>query len=494
MNGRSLCLVVAVAVGLVPAAAWAGGYEFPDNTTEALGRGGAFTAKADSGAALQYNVAGLAQQRGTRTLVDMNLVLHQYEFTRAGLYPGNPNDPATPWAGQPFPTVRNIGQPQIGPFLAISTDFNYFKRWTFAIGVFGPSAYGHRTYPDTIDVNGVAYPNPGRYDVGKADSLIVFPTLAAAVRAAKWLDIGLALHLVAGHLTLGNTAFADLGRALCPSVEYELCDAKVNIDATAFTATAALGALFHPVKGLSFGFNLRGPAVIEARGTATPSAPKVQALPIDPSPATFKTRLPWVLRVGIRYAFLKDGFEHGDVEINGTYESWGSDLFGEGVGSQVHIEEVGPFGPLNTTISHRYRDTFSIRVGGAYNLLLPRGLILTSRIGFAFDSAATYLSETRLDFDTAAKYIPTFGLGLKVKGIYINLAYAYVYSPDRNVTQGTVRPINSFTGDGTQSTSDMSLYPAVNNGLYRARHHVISIGLNIHWDEAVKRKPRNVGL
>ncbi len=44
----------AVLVALLAAAraVYAGGLEFPDNGTEALGRGGAFTAKADDGTAL----------------------------------------------------------------------------------------------------------------------------------------------------------------------------------------------------------------------------------------------------------------------------------------------------------------------------------------------------------------------------------------------------------------------------------------------------------
>jgi hypothetical protein len=62
-----------VAIAAWPARALASGFEIPDNGTEALGRGGAFTAKADDGTALEYNVAGLAQQRGTRLLLDANL-------------------------------------------------------------------------------------------------------------------------------------------------------------------------------------------------------------------------------------------------------------------------------------------------------------------------------------------------------------------------------------------------------------------------------------
>src|ERR1700757_3833401 len=96
----------AVIVALVAAAraVYAGGLEIPDNGTEALGRGGAFTAKADDATALEYNIAGLARQRGTRVLLDGNIILSTLDFTRSGPYPDAPSA-ATPWGGQPFPTV-----------------------------------------------------------------------------------------------------------------------------------------------------------------------------------------------------------------------------------------------------------------------------------------------------------------------------------------------------------------------------------------------------
>src|SRR5256885_1334522 len=171
---------------LLAATAGAGGLEFPGTGTEALGRGAAFTAKADDGTALEYNVAGLARQRGTRVLLDANLLFHSYEFQRAGNYPDNPNDPLTPYGGQPFPKVANTGAPFFAPFFAVSSDFGYFDRWTFAVGLFGPSAYGQRAYPVTVD----GKPGPARYDLTEANLLIVYPTLAAAVRVTPWLDLG----------------------------------------------------------------------------------------------------------------------------------------------------------------------------------------------------------------------------------------------------------------------------------------------------------------
>src|SRR4051812_19706638 len=93
--------VIAVIILAATRVVYAGGLELPDNGTEALGRGGAFTAKADDATAMQYNVAGLARQRGTRLLFDGNLLLSTLDFQRSGNYP-DAVTPATPWGGQPF--------------------------------------------------------------------------------------------------------------------------------------------------------------------------------------------------------------------------------------------------------------------------------------------------------------------------------------------------------------------------------------------------------
>src|SRR5260370_8427175 len=117
------------------ATAHAGGFELPGNDAEALGRGAAFTAKADNGAALEYNVAGLARQRGTRVLLSGNLLLHDYTFQRTGNYPGDAADKKTPYAGQPFPSLSNTAAPFFPPLAPISTDSPFFHPSTSAIGL-----------------------------------------------------------------------------------------------------------------------------------------------------------------------------------------------------------------------------------------------------------------------------------------------------------------------------------------------------------------------
>jgi long-chain fatty acid transport protein len=477
---RRLCVVL---LSLAPSAAFAGGYELLGNGTAALGRGTAFTARADDATAVEYNVAGLARQRGTRLLIDGKLNLNTYEFTRAGAYPDDPN---LSYAGMPYAKVGNTNGIFFAPFIGLSTDFGRLDRWTFGLSLYGPSAAdGNRTYPDSV----AGAPAPQRYDLTQAHLLVVYPTLSAAVRVTKWLDLGLSLHLAWGSLDFKATAFTDIGRANCPYPEAPQCDAALHIQTSGFTATASLGAMFRPKPFLALGLHLRGPVVLNTSGkvgvaAAMNAPPAIQkGLPADAVDASFHTKLPWVLRAGLRYIFLGKGArEDGDLELDGTYEAWGD---AQGVGDRLEIPQLGAFSDIKALVVHHFRDTFSARLGGQYNLYVRQAMLMF-RLGAYVDSAATHLEDTRLDFDAGAKYGATVGFGFQIRGISVNLAYAYVFSPDRDVTNGNVRVINGTTGDTTGAGgADL---PVFNNGHYHAQNLVVALGIGIVWDELLKRE------
>ncbi len=487
INRQRIAIVLAVLA--LPTVAFAGGYEFPDNGTEALGRGATFTAKADSPLALEYNIGGLARQRGTRLLFDANLVFQNFTFQRAGTYPIENDSMGMPlaYSGAMYPQNQNHAAPFFAPFIGLTTDFNYFDRWTFAIGVFGPSAFGNKEWGATVPApsgSGNNWPAPQRYDVVKANLLTFFPTLAASVRATRWLDIGIALHLVAGILDVANVSITDLGPTLCPNLESANCDSGTRLRTSGVSATAGIGFMFHPHRTFDIGLNFRGPVILDTYGTvdATPP-PATPGIPLPQDKAEFHTRLPPVVRLGLRYKFLgADRFEHGDIEVDGTYEAWN---WAQGDGDKIVIPQLGPFSDIHPTLTHNYMDTYGVRVGGAYNIRLPAG-VFTLRIGGYFDSAATKYKDTRTDFDTMAKYAGTAGLGYSVRGISLNVAYAYVWEPDRNVTNGDIQSING-TANGSTTTAEGPT-PVINNGLYHANNQILSIGIQIAWDQLLKKR------
>ena len=350
----SLAPAVAVmaAVVLVPGASRGGGFDVPDNGTEPLGRGGAFVAKADSPLALYYNLAGLARQRGTRLELDVNLVYHDIAFTRAGVYPGNPMDARTPYAGQPYPTVRDGSNWFPVPYLGLTTDFGYFKNLTFGFGVFGPPGIGKHQYGTQVDRatnaagkttiafqvkndKGEMVPAPSRYDITSTDLLIVLPTLGVGWRPIPQLSIGGAAQLVYSHFDLMNANYTKLGKTLCPEEaggEYAGCDSHGRIRTSGLTARGVFSVLAHPTEWLDIGATYTMHANIDSKGKSNPQADESYAkdangdyIPADDglhayppadlytslhdSPVTFKTRLPDAVRLGVRAVLRYPGQE-----------------------------------------------------------------------------------------------------------------------------------------------------------------------------------------
>jgi long-subunit fatty acid transport protein len=466
---RRICTVVAVV--LYAPLAQAGGFETPDNGTEALGRGGAFTAKASDATALEYNIAGLANQRGTRVLFDGKMTFDNETFSRAGVYPDNPQ--TVPWGNKFYPQVSNQGVPLFAPFIGLTSDFHYFEKLTFAVGLFAPSGVGNPVYPYGID-GGV--PSPSRYDILSANSTIVLPTVGFGWRVSDWLDVGLAGHAVLASFNLSNTAYVDLG---CANVESYKCDTINNLVMSGTTWTASGGAMLHPDSWLDLGINVRGPMTINANGTINSTT---FAGTQSEGAATLQTSLPWNIRGGARVKFNDGDFEQGDLELDGVYEPWGSTANGGNV--YVAVPAISGFTNVETTVRNNFQDVFSLRLGGAVNFRTGGSGVFTIRAGTYYESPSTLPADTRLDFNTLAKYAGTFGLGFSYRGVGLNVAFAEIYSPERVVTNGDVAPVNPAQ-HGQSIDANGNPLPPVNNGTYDASIQMISFGLRVEIETLI---------
>ncbi|MSP62821.1 MAG: hypothetical protein EXR72_21310 [Myxococcales bacterium] len=522
----------------------AGGFETPDNGTEALGRGGAFVAKADDGTALQYNIAGLARQRGTRLTLDANVIFHDFTFARAGTYSGDPSDPRTPYAGQKYPTIHDQDKIFVAPYLGISTDLGgLLKRWTLGFGVYGPSSIGKHNFgvPDgqvcvdrkntdgtttpqcddpsaTVDGKQGSLPAPGRYDVSKTNLLIVLPTLAVAFRAHRILDVGLAMQVVYAHFDLANANITTGLGATCPVADWAGCDTygRIRASGSSFSSSSEnfkppsgsegtkddfsfkpgidtfgwmISAMLHPVDWIDIGLNYRTPVRVQAEGTLQPVVPVGQN-PLKEAAATFTTKLPMWARLGARAVKrYPDGTERADVELDLVWENWSAEQ-----ADHVHASGDSLFLAPNNTVDadvvHKYRDTFGVRLGGAYTHRLTDVMRLTGRLGAYYDSSATRSANTRLDFDTFQKIGLTVGGGFKFRGFTFNLAYAYIYSGSRTVKDSELTAISATNGtkynkDPDHPEKNEGDGPAwvVGNGVYQAQAHILSIGLTFNFSE-----------
>jgi len=85
INALSLALLTSAMLLRAPTA-HAGGLEYSGQGAQALGRGGAVTAKADDPMVLAHNPAGLAELRGSQFLLNLNLALFDACVDPAGYY------------------------------------------------------------------------------------------------------------------------------------------------------------------------------------------------------------------------------------------------------------------------------------------------------------------------------------------------------------------------------------------------------------------------
>lgn len=533
-------LAVTLAAGWVsaPAVADAGGFDVPDVGTEALGRGGAFVAKADSGLAFYYNVAGLARQRGTRLLLDVNLVFHNAQFTREGKYPGTPCaeltplsmeratcDQNTPWAGLAYPTVGNRQGFGYQPFLALSTDFGFFERWTFGVAVFSPPGIGTRQYGyrreltvrdktgaeqqtiryevDLPGPGGASWntpggparaPSPARYDTAETSFTILTPSLAVAWNAwRRRLDLGLAVQWVVGQFDLVKANISPLGATSCgPTKDHPNCDSYGNIKTNSMSPGFILSLLAHPTSFLDAGLTYRPQVNVDSSGWVYPSPVIASGSKLAPFPATFSIKLPHIVRAGVRaVSRFPDGTERLDIELDATWENWSvqdyarvrSDQFDLGPGRE-DCPKLGPTpkGCLFIDSPQRFRDTFSLRLGGAYNLRLSDTSRLAVRFGTYYDSPSTKNEDTNLASFSTEKVAFTAGLGYRRRGFYVNLAYAAVWMPDRIVTGSQSVRAGSAT-NGTNWVNDVDPEIYVNNGRYQFTIHTFSLGAGVNFDE-----------
>ena len=475
-------LVVTLACSL-PAAALAGGLEVGDTGAEALGRGGAFTAKADNAASINYNPAGFVKLRGHHLTVGGNVVLSRYDFTRTGYMTlGNTADSVA------FPTVSSSTPVFAAPrHLMFTTDFGYFDRVTVAAGMYVPSAAGG-AYPTEIEVNGRKVAAPQRFSQVETSGLIFFPSLAVAFRPAPWLDIGVTFQTVVTSIKTTNIVTA---ATACDQPEDPNCDITLNIEASKLlTPTGSAGVLLRPSRNLEFGAMVRlpssatlegkaditlGPALKKLEGSMT----KKMVSPLDPE-VTLNNDYPWMVRTGARVIFREGDEEVGDLELDFIYERWSA------VSERtVEVKGTSLGKPMEPTVMDwGLKDTYGVRLGSSYRLRLSSSVDLTLRGGAFYESASTEISNTSLSIIGARRLGVTGGLGLRWGRLRLDLAYAHLFFPDRVVNRSTVRA-QDFGGNGPG--------PVVGNGTYSASMDMFSMQLSVAFGRGVPGyQPRRV--
>ncbi len=460
----------------VPTVAHAGGLFLPGPGAVSTSRAGAAVASTDDGEAIAINPAGLAKSTGTTITISATMIEYFMQFTRAGTYDQTPEQ-ATAYEGQPYGTVKNQAKPPLGfggvqpvPVIAIISDLGgVVPGLHVAAGVFAPNAYPFRDMTNGYQFGTAGddvAPPPTRYDIMQQQAAVIMPSIAAAYRINKMLDVG--ARFSAGIASLKSTTV--LWGMPQNFDEYVGKDGIFTVDAKDnFVPVFALGATFRPTDNLEFGFNWESEASILAKGTAESAngkdvtlngTPIVIKPPDDPGArcapggteaelkACVGLSLPMNAQIGGRYKWLDSaGEEKADLEVNLDWEHWGKtcsttngvqdDLnctsptnYRVTVDGVVYLRPGGgqpdmdtSLGLKDSVVAHGLQDTYGIRIGGSYHIPLDEGHqnSVIIRGGIAYDTAAATAGWLRSDLDGAARTTLTAGAAYKTKRYRIDL-------------------------------------------------------------------------
>ena len=462
--------------------AGAGGFEIPDGGTFGLGRGGAFVVRADDPTALSWNPGALVKLRGTHLLLDHALVFEHSTFTRA------PSDlpPGTDYGFDPLAPVDNGDSLfALGGTAIATTDFG-LSDWTFAIGIYGPSGHGKKSYP--ID-------GGQRYMLTSLEALIVYPSLAVAWGDRDSFGVGATLQLAMAP-SLEMQLVVDGSQAGGLHAYYSGNDVLATIAMSDMAAFSAIvGAWWRPIPELELGLSGRVvPASLSLDGDfSLANVPgqtqfSKEQLTVPGAAARLALTVPPTVRAGLRYRHLDGEREVFDVELDVAYEAW-SMLERSAVELDGTINLfVGAAAP-DTIIEKRWTDTVSVRLGGTWNVLAADHArygddapTLQLSAGGYWESAAVPHNYEHLDFLAFERVGLSFGVAGRVGPLRLKLAYSHVFQEDREVDEryGKVyqqRPLDPCP-ERCDNGAGWSGVPS-NAGLFESGYDLLALGLEL---------------
>jgi len=425
MKSLATFLATCATLALLPPSALAGGMEYPGNGARATARGGAFAARADDLSALAHNPGGIAKLKGNHFFYSHTLDWLNLSYTRQQKNFAPTEKDAT--FGDPFETVSNEEKLfPLGVMIGASSDFGS-ENWTFAAGVYGPSAHGKLKFP----VEGGQ-----RYMLTEMESLLVYYTLAAAYSDGDNYGIGATFQWVDMPLTkMSLVVDGTSGDTLSPY--YSQPDVLSTLDLKdRMSFTGGLGAWWKMTPKWEIAASVRAPVTIESKGDITlrnipghTDFPQ-ENLDLTNSSAAMDIPLPLIARGGLRYISYEGGEESFDVELNVVYEGWHvMDQYALDLEGQVNLYAATEV--PDVTIGKKWRDTVSVRLGGTSKV----GDGLAVSWGGYVENGAVPENYAHLDFPSFNRLGLGGGFHWEVGDITLNVAYNHIFQQDQNVDE-----------------------------------------------------------
>ena len=479
-------LIMSTMLGLPLSHSHAAGFEFPESGSVAATRGGAAVSGITDATAGFLNPGVLSRLKGFHFSYNHNLIWSDVSFTRSPSVIPDPydydSDPGTVRGDGLGPSSNTRSFFPINGLIALSYQLD--SGLTLGVSLNGPNGGGASSFPKQ---------GGQRYMMTKLDAVLAFAGASVAYGGDNW-GVGTTLQLATmPDMRYRMVVDGENSSQLNPALSALDIEAELEVsDPAAFTAL--IGAWFRPIPSFEIAISGRVlPVQFEPTGkvniynTPNQTVYAPEQLVINNSSAAFEFTLPQTARLGLRYRDLVSSDEEGskerfDIELALVYERWS-------VMDQFDIKLSGEVVALNNRalqdvqIDKKWRDTFSIRLGGSFAITEVLGL---SAGGF-FEQGATPRQYAHIDFPSFDRFGVAGGLNYQVTD-NLQLVFGYLHIFESQVVVSELeakvfqqRPISPCDGADScgrsPSGEPYSGIPA-NAGTHRASFRTFTVGMN----------------
>jgi long-chain fatty acid transport protein len=414
--------LAALAVCLMPMAAFSNGLRLPSQDAFASARGEAFVATADNPSAIYYNPAGLAQLTGTQL--------------RSGIY-GLYYDPtykppaSAPNAGKTYEVKKQFAA---APQFFISSSLKEMPV-SAGLGVYAPYG-GSSSWPS----------DTGFRAVGTQSSLTY-------VRINPVVAVKLDDNFFIGAGVMVDYANIDLEQGLQPNVR-PVNYYKFNGDG--WSVGYNIGLLLQPFEKISLGATFRSQTSFTLNGYSDMA--NGRSIPPTSLPANANFTFPLTAVVGLSYRPTPKW----NLEFDADYTDWSS--FGT---TTIHQEKTPPRG-INNPIPVNFDWQASWMFEFGVTRYFDNGWHASAGYTFNQNSVPnTYYSPLVADMD---RHFFSLGAGHRGKLFDFDITYQLGYGPNHSVTGSSP---SSLPGNFSQN------YNA--NGTYAFFSQAIMVAVGVHF-------------
>ena len=446
-------LAFAVAFFALAAEAWAAGFYLPGRGVEPLRRGGAYVVSGEHNPnSLWYNPANLGGMERYQLTIDLALIGLIFKHTRAPRT--MPNGDVTT-----YPEIRNTAPPKTDPQILIGGPLGV-KGLAWGFGIYAPYLAGH-----TFPVDG-----PQRYVLVDNDtSLAAILHLAVAYQIGKNFRVGAGFQNAPASFQLVNVASGYTG--LFGEPEDADLDILTRITLNDFFVPSGNFGIWVRISDqLQAGISAQAPFKFKTKNakleSRLPSHPEFQNAELNGDTLSGELSFPAVLRAGIR--LVADPI---DIEVAGTWEGWSILEAINATPNEISVTNLPglgsiPVGPLSVPLE--WQDTFSIRVGGQWNLSDR----FTPSIGYVYEKGAIPDQTYSVFLADGNKHMISAGGRLQIsKKFSLDGAFATWLIPKRVITNSKWRQINPTDDEGKVTL-------VVANGEYQQTYLAGGVGMN----------------